>query len=160
MITKNDCMSILIKLEDRGVEKASINEHVRSLMRAKGNEVPLETLRFISNNRGIEVANFYEMLRNSHNKKKSPLYTNIVSEIVEPKEVLTTLSSMLTQIFLYSRKIDNVESFLKEIRAEEISRVLNNYCATGNFDACIKLLRLIKSDLVVLEYIAGRRDLD
>lgn len=157
MITREDCMSILIRLEDRGLDKSLINKNMRLLMSSK--EIPLDVLRFISKNSGIEVANFYEMLRKNHNAKKSPLYTNIVKEIEDPAEVLTTLSSLLTQIFLYSRRLDNPSVFLKEIRAEEISKVLNEYCHTENVELCVKLLKLIKSDLVVLEYIAGRRDL-
>ena len=63
MITKNDCMSILIKLEDHGV---NIDHYMRKLVVAK--EIPLEVLKFISQHRGIEVANFYEMLRKKHNQ--------------------------------------------------------------------------------------------
>lgn len=158
MITKDNCMSILVKLSDSGVDKIAVNKHIKTLMMSRG-EIPLDVLRFISNNRGIEVANFYEVLRKSHNEKKSPLYTNIVRDITEPQNILTTLSSFLTQIFLYGRKLDDPELFYKEVRAEEVSRVLNEYCATGNIDTCEKMLRLLKADLLVLEYVAGRRDL-
>lgn len=157
MITREDCMSILIRLEDRGLDKALINKNMRLLMTSK--EIPLDVLKFISQNRGIEISNFYELLRKNYNLKKSPLYGNIVKEIDDPNEVLTTLSSMLTQIFLYSRKLEAVDSFLKEIRAAEISKVLQDYCYTGNIENCLHLLKLIKSDLVVLEYISGRREL-
>lgn len=157
MITRDDCMSILIKLEDRGVDKASINKCMRQLMVSK--EIPLEVLKFISVNRGIEVTNFYELLRSNHNKKKSPLYLNLVKEIEDKEEVLTTLSSMLTQIFLYSRKLDDANQFLRAVRAEEITQVLAAYCQTGNVESCIKLIKLIRSDILVLEYISGRREL-
>lgn len=155
MITKNDCMSILIKLEDRGV---NIDNYMRKLVVSK--EIPLEVLKFISQHRGIEVANFYEMLRKKHNQKKSPLYLNIVKEVSTLDDVITTLVCLLTQITLYSNKLDNKDSFLKEVRAEEITRVLNEYFKEGAYDTCIALLKIIKSDLLVLEYIAGRRDLN
>lgn len=155
MITKNDCMSILIKLEDRGV---NIDNYMRKLVISK--EIPLEVLKFISQHRGIEVANFYEMLRKKHNQKKSPLYLNIVKEVSTLDDVITTLVCLLTQITLYSNKLDNKDSFLKEVRAEEITRVLNEYFKEGTYDTCIALLKIIKSDLLVLEYIAGRRDLN
>ena len=155
MITKNDCMSILIKLEDRGV---NIDNYMRKLVVAK--EIPLEVLKFISQHRGIEVANFYEMLRKKHNQKKSPLYLNIVKEVSSLDEVITTLVCLLTQITLYSNKLENKDSFLKEVRAEEITRVLHEYFKKGTCDTCIALLKIIKSDLLVLEYIAGRRDLN
>lgn len=155
MITKNDCMSILIKLEDRGI---NIDNYMRKLVVAK--EIPLDVLKFISQHRGIEVANFYEMLRKKHNQKKSPLYLNIVKEISELDEVITTLVCLLTQITLYSNKLETKDSFLKEVRAEEITRVLNEYFKNGTYDTCLALLKIIKSDLLVLEYISGRRDLN
>ena len=155
MITKNDCMSILIKLEDRGV---NIDNYMRKLVVSK--EIPLDVLKFISQHRGIEVANFYEMLRKKHNQKKSPLYLNIVKEVSQPDEVITTLSCLLTQITLYGNKLEAKDSFIKEVRAEEITRVLNEYFKTGVYDTCVSLLKIIKSDLLVLEYINGRRELN
>ena len=155
MITKNDCLSILVHLEDSGV--ANIDPYMRKLLVSR--EIPVEVLKFISDNRGLEISNFYEMLRKNHNKKKSPLYTNIVREQTEEKAVVTTLSCLLTQILLYGAKLSTPELFFKEARAEEITRVLNSYFKTEVYDECITLLKLIKSDLLVLEYIAGRREI-
>ena len=155
MITKNDCLSILTKLDTNGVK--GVNPYVKKLLISR--DIPLEVLKFISDNRGLEVSKFYEMLRKSHNKKKSPLYTNILKEVSEPKEVLTTLSSLLTQILLYNNKLESQTTFLKEVRAEEITRVLSNYFNTGVYEECLNLLKVIKSDLLVLEYIAGRREM-
>ena len=121
MITKNDCLSILVKLEDSGVQ--GIDPYMRKLLVSK--EIPLDVLKFISDNRGIEVGHFYEVLRKSHNQKKSPLYTNILKEVENPDELITTLSCLLTQILLYGNKLINRDQFFREVRAEEISRVLN-----------------------------------
>lgn len=155
MITKNDCLVLLISLEDRGV---NIDHQMRKLLSAK--DIPIDVLKFILANRGIEVANFYEMLRKKHNQKKSSLYHNIVKDITDPEEIITTLSCLLVQIALYSKKLtSNKEIFQREVRAEEISRVLNNYYATGTLDSCLALIKLLKSDLLVLEHISGRRDL-
>lgn len=148
-------MTVLVALEDKGV---NINTPMRKLVTAK--EIPMDVLKFILDNRGIEVANFYEMLRKKHNQKKSPLYHNIVKDITDPDEVVTTLACLLVQITLYSRKLtSNKEIFQREVRAEEVSRVLNNYYATGTLDSCLALIKLLKSDLLVLEHISGRRGL-
>ncbi len=154
MITKNDCLTVLVALEDKGLD---INQPMKKLVTSK--EVPLEVLKFILNNRGMEVANFYEMLRKKHNDKKSPLYHNIVKDLTEPEDVVTTLACLLVQITLYSKKLQtNKEIFKREARAEEITRVLNNYYTTGTLDQCLALLRLLKADLLVLEHISGRRE--
>jgi hypothetical protein len=155
MINKSDLMTVLVALEDKGVD---INAPMRKLVTSK--EIPVDTLKFILSHRGIEVANFYEMLRKKHNQKKSPLYHNIVKDITDPEEIITTLTCLLMQIALYGNKLStNKEIFQREVRAEEISRVLNNYYATGMLDSCLALMKLLKSDLLVLEYISGRRDL-
>ena len=155
MITKNDCLVILVSLEDRGI---NIDQYMKKLLTAK--EIPIDVLKFILENRGIEVANFYEMLRKKHNEKKSPLYHNILKDITDPEEVITTLACLLVQINLYSKKLlTNKELFQREVRAEEISRVLHNYYATGTLDSCLALIRLLKADLVVLEHISGRREI-
>ena len=156
MITKNDCLSILTKLDESGV--SGVNTYVRKLVVAR--DIPLEVLKFISDNRGLEVSKFYEMLRKSHNQKKSPLYTNILKEIEDPQEVVTTLSCLLTQILLYGKKLENKDQFFREVRAEELTRVLNNYFKTGLYEECLHLIKILKSDLLVLEYIAGRRELN
>lgn len=154
MITKNDCLTILVSLEDRGI---SIDQPMKKLITAR--EIPLEVLKFILDNRGIEVANFYEMLRKKHNQKKSPLYYNIVKEITDPDDIITTLSCLLVQINLYSKKLSSSkEIFQREIRAEEITRVLNEYYKTGSLENCLALIKLLKTDLLVLEHINGRRE--
>ena len=155
MITKNDCLSLLVSLEDHGI---NVNDQMKKLLSSK--ELPIEVLKFISKNRGIEVIDFYEMLRKKYNQKKSPLYKNIIKEIEDPEEVITTLACLLVQITLYGNKLTtNRELFQREVRAEEITRVLNNYYNTGSLDACIALIKLLKSDLLVLEHIGGRREL-
>ena len=154
MITKNDCLTVLVALEDKGLD---INQPMKKLITSK--EIPYEVLKFILDNRGIEVANFYEMLRKKHNDKKSPLYHNIVKDITDPEEVITTLACLLVQVTLYGKKLSaNKEIFQREVRAEEITRVLNDYYATGTLDSCITLLKLLKADLLVLEHIGGRRE--
>ncbi len=153
MITKNDCLSVLVSLEDTGV---NIDNIMRKLLSSK--EIPMDVLKFILEHRGIEVANFYEMLRKRHNQKKSPLYHNIVKDLEDPDDVITTLACMLVQITLYGNKLQsNRDIFNREVRAEEITRVLNEYYRTGTLDQCIALIKLIKTDVLVLEYISGRR---
>ena len=154
MITKNDCLTLLVSLEDRGID---IDSQMKKLLTSR--EIPMEVLKFILEYRGMEVANFYEMLRKKHNQKKSPLYLNIVKDITDVDEVVTTLACLLVQITLYSKKLPaNKDIFQREVRAEEITRVLNNFYTTGEFDQCIALIKLLKADLLVLEHISGRRE--
>lgn len=154
MITKNECISMLMGLEP----KVKVDDHIRKVLTSK--TVPIETLQFIYQNQGLEAIKFYEMLRKNHNQKKSPLYTNLLNTEHTEEELVITLTSLLQQIALYSKKLEEKEKllFLKEIRAEEISRVLHQYFKDGNYETCGALLGAIKCDLMVLEGIAGRRE--
>lgn len=155
MITKNECISMLMSLEKTGLK---VDDQIRKVLTSKN--VPIETLQFINNNQGLEAIKFYEMIRKNHNQKKSRLYTNLLSGEHSEEELVTTLTSFLQQIALYSRKLRDSDKilFLKEIRAEEVSRVLHQYFKDGNYETCNNMLGAIKCDLLVLEGISGRRE--
>lgn len=148
MIKKTDCILLLTEMQEKGV---NVNKQISHLMSSA--DLPLEVLKFINDNRQLDVVSFYNNLRVNYNKKKSSLYINIVKEIDEPQEVLTTLSAMLTQILLYSKKLENKSLFLKHSRAEEITKVLDNYFKTYDITKAIRLMRLIKADVKALESI-------
>ena len=155
MLNKSDCMSILIKLEDKGVD---INAQMKKLILAK--DIPIDVLKFIAEKQGLEAINFYEMLRKSYNNKKSKLYKNILDDI-KLEDVCVILSSLLLQIALYSSKLtDTKDSFLQEIRANEISEALADFYKSDNVEKCLAVLNAIKTDLLVLEYLNGRRELN
>lgn len=147
-ITKNDCYLLLADLQEKNIDTSSILNEL-----SKNNNVTLSVLKFINDNRQLDLAAFYEKIRKSYNDKHSNLYINIVKEIEEPTEILTTLSAMLTQILLFSKNVENKEMFLKHARANEISLYLNNYFKTYDLVPCVKLLRIIKTDLKALESI-------
>lgn len=148
MISKNDCLLLLMDIKNNGIDTS---EHLKNLINS--NNIPLNTLKFINDNRQLDLLNFYEKLRKNYNNKKSTLYINIVKEIDEPNEVLTTLSAMLTQLILFSKTLDNKQMFLKHARANDIVRVLSIYFTTYDLTNCLKLLRIIKADIKALEYI-------
>lgn len=148
MITKTDCYILLAELEKDGIDtKDALNKL------SKSNNLPIDVIQFINQNRQLDLAMFYEKLRKNYNHKKSILYKNIVKEVEEPNEVLTTLSSMLTQILLFSKQVNNKQMFLKHARCNEITLVLNNYFKTYDLTNCLRLLRMIKADLKCLESI-------
>lgn len=148
MITKNDCLLLLTDISNRGIDTAEVT---KTLLANPG--VSLDVIQFINNHRPLEVVQFYEQLRYNYNHKKSKLYINIVKEIEDTNDVLTTLSALLTQILLYSKKCEDKELFLKHSRAEEISKVLTRYFKYYDLSICLTLLRLIKVDLKALESI-------
>ena len=148
MINKNDCILLLTEMQEQGLE---VSDKLKQLVTSTS--IPMQVLKFINDNRQLDLLGFYEKLRVNYNKKRSNLYINIVKEIEEPQEVLITLSAMLTQILLYSRQLDNKQLFLKHSRADDITKVLQNYFKTYDITNALRLMKLIKADLKALESI-------
>lgn len=150
MITKNDCLLLLSELQDKGLET---KPYVMKVL--KDNNVNLEVLKFINDNRKLELTEFYNFLRNRYNEKKSKLYKEIVQiDEKQPKDIVVTLSSLLTQILLYSNKVENKQLFLKHSRADEISKVLVKYFQDYDVQLCVSMMNLLKADLKACEYIS------
>ena len=146
MITKEDVLLLLTELQDNGINcKEQVKKQILS------DEPQIEILKFINDNRELDLTNFYKKIRKSYNDKRSKLYINIVKETEEIKDVLTTLSALLTQILLYSKDVENINMFYKHSRANEITLVLNNYFKTYDLTNCIKLMKIIKADIKVCE---------
>lgn len=152
MISKSDCLSILA-----GIDDAQANKYIKQVVIEKN--IPLEVLKFILNKKGIDLANFYEHLRQNHNKKKSPLYLNIVKDPTDWAEIRITLSCFVTQALLFSNKLENADKFAKEARLQEVTRALSTYFEKGDMSECLTVIKLLKADLCVMEYIADRREL-
>ena len=149
MLKKNDLILLLTQLQEAGVEVASQLKKV-----IVSSEIPIDVVKFINDNRQLDVTGFYEQLRKSYNNKRSSLYINLVrEEPKDPTEVLITLSSLNLQILLYAKHLESPQMFLSHSRAEEITRVLNNYYKTYDLKPVMTLRDLIRSDLKVFESI-------
>ena len=147
MLTKNDCLIILSQMEKDGIEVTLQKKELIT-----NPEISLSILEFIDKNRPFDIKQFYEKLRKSYNNKKSKLYKSIVDiDTKEPKDIVVTLSCLLTQILLFSTTTKDRELFLKHSRATEISKVLTNYFLTYDLSLCLGLLQYIRADLKVLE---------
>lgn len=149
MITRNDCVLLLTEIQNQTGEDMS--SYVKEVF--KKPDVDLNILKFINNKRQLELTKFYEKLRKSYNNKRSSLYINIVKDIDDPTSVLTTLSSLNLQILLFAKNVEDKPTFFSHARSGEITLVLNNYFKTYDIQPCLKLLRLIKADLKVCEYL-------
>lgn len=152
-LKKSDLVLLLTEMQDRG---ENVDQQMRLLIGSSGT-LPIEVLKYINDHRLLEITHFYEHLRKNYNARKSDLYINIVREVEEPQKVLTTLSALLTQILLWSKKLEDKQLFLEHSRAHEVALVLANYFRSYDITQALHLMRLIKADLVALEYVTGHR---
>lgn len=148
MLTKKDILMILSTIND----SKDVNYYITKTV--KNESIQYDVLKFINSNRPLEISEFYSMLRKNYNHKKSKLYKNLVKEeFDDSNDVLITLSALNLQIMLYAKKLKDSKLFLKHSRGDEITKVLNMYYSDYNLIPCLKLLKLIKADLKIFEYI-------
>lgn len=146
MLTTNDCLLLLSEIESKGIN----TKEVTTKLVTSG--LTQDVLKYIDTYRPLEVKQFYENIRKNYNNKKSKLYKEIVQiDQKQPKDVVVTLSCLLTQILLFSNKVEDRQLFLNHSRADEISKVLHNYFVSYDMTLCVKILNLIKADLKALE---------
>ena len=148
MLKKTDVLMLLTELQDNGKD---VSKYINNLYMTSS--IPLDIIKFINDQRQLDVAQFYERLRSNYNHKKSDLYINIVKEIDDLDEILTTLAAYNLQVLLFGRKVENKELFYKASRVEEVTRVLNNYYRNYDIDKCRVVLSLIKADIKLFEEI-------
>ena len=147
-ISKTDCLVLLNELQDRGIETSDV---VRKLI--KLSEPNIEILKFINDNRQLDLAAFYEKIRKSYNNKRSTLYINLMKDpdVSNINKVLTTLNSYALQVTLFSESVKDKQIFFRFARLQEVYQCLYYYTKTYDLTNCLKLLSLIKSDIKVLE---------
>ena len=151
MLQVNDLVLILTDMETSGDEGA----HEQLMKTLMSSTISTNTLKYINDRRPLDVTQFYERIRKNYNDKRSSLYKNIVKDIEDPDEAISTLSAFALNLFLYSKHVDesNRNLFFKHVRAEEVTRVLNQFYKSQDVTSAIKLLRLLKADLKCFEQI-------
>lgn len=154
MITKRDCILLLSELKARGIP--NVQEMLNKAIRC--NNIDMSVIKFINEHRQFEANAFYEKLRHSYNAKKSTLYKNIVTcdEVDCTSTVLTTLSALNLQIYLYAQHLEDPKLFLRHTRVEEIAQVLMNYAKTYDLIPCMQVLQLVKADLKAFEMLNNK----
>ena len=146
MLTTNDCLLLLSEIESKGINTKEVTTKLVTSWLTQ------DVIKYIDTYRPLEVKQFYENIRKNYNNKKSKLYKEIVQiDQKQPKDIVITLSCLLTQILLFSNKVEDRQLFLNHSRADEISKVLHNYFVSYDITLCVKILNLIKADLKALE---------
>lgn len=154
MISKNDLVLILTEIS----EKTGVDTTDKITKVLTSRNIPLDIVQYVNKERELDVSKFYAYIRKSYNQKKSKLYINIMKEIDDVNDVLTTLSSLNLQLLLFSKQLDDKQLFFKHSRAEEITKVLNLYFQNYDLTNCLRLLHLIKADIIAFETLSGRRN--
>lgn len=147
-ISKTDCLVLLKELQESGVDCSGIT---KTLLKSTGPTA--EVLKFINDNRPLDLALFYEKLRKSYNNKKSTLYINLMKDpdVANINKILSTLNSYALQATLFSEQLQNKQMFYRFVRLQEVYQCLYYYTKTYDLTPCIKLLSMIKADIKVLE---------
>lgn len=151
MLQKTDLILLLTTLQEENPQ-LDVKDYIDLTIKTPG--ISLDALRFINNNRQLDVTAFYEKLRRSYNDKRSNLYINIVkSDETEIKNVMVVITSLLNQIMIYADKASDKQLFLKHSRADELCKSILLYLTNYDIQPAVKLLQLVKADLKTLQEV-------
>lgn len=147
MLGRQDCYKLLIDIKNKG-----INVDKYFLMLSQSVEIPVEVIKFINENRELDITRFYEDLREKHNKRKSKMYYDLMREL-EPEESIITLSSLITRAFIFGKTLSTRDriQFYENIDIPSITSAINEYTKTSDIGKCLEILSKIKNDIKVLE---------
>ena len=119
MVNKQDLILMLTEMQEDGI---NVDEQLQKVFLST--DLPIDVIKFINNKRELDISKFYTHLRKSYNQKKSKLYINIMKDIDDPTDVLTTLASLNLQILLFSKNATDKQLFLSHSRCSDIVKVL------------------------------------
>lgn len=67
-ITKTDCILLLTEQQEKGIDVSSVLNKL-----VKQQEPSVDVIKFINDNRQLDLSKFYDKIRKSYNNKKSNL---------------------------------------------------------------------------------------
>lgn len=147
-ISKLDCLAILNDIKESGIDTTKVTKELLS-----SNSPSLSVIKFINDNRQLDLTRFYEKLRLSYNNKKSTLYKNLVKELDTNNigDAIITLNSYALQVTLFAKNLEDKQMFYRFARLEEVYRCLHWYSKRYDLTPALNLLGLIRADIKTLE---------
>lgn len=148
MLNKQECYKILLDLRSQGV---NVNRQIGLLAGAP--TVPNEVIKFINENRALNVTEFYKVLRKKSNSTKNKLYKELVAETQQPIDKVKALSSFITQGIIAGEKLDPMEreNFFEALRLADCAQALMKYFTNSEIQPILETVLLIKNDIKILE---------
>lgn len=116
--------------EIRDSHNIDISKYVE--MVAGKSVIPADVIVFINKYSPLPQLETYNAIYSR--RKTNPLYKNLVNENASPDDMALGLSSLLTQIFIRMKRLEESEKreFAELMNVDQITRVLNDYSINGN----------------------------
>ena len=98
---------------------------------AMNDTIPVDTIIFINKYKPLEQ--FYTYNKVYENRRKNPLYKNLVNENLPTAEKAIALSSFITQAMIHNKELirenkeDDAQLFLGVMNIENIAEAINDY---------------------------------
>lgn len=113
-----------------------------------------DVISFINEKLGLAQYSFLKDLKDKYNSKVSKVYKRILTETLSTSELTITLSSLTTQVFIYSKDMDaaDKQEFYKEMYITDCLDAITSYVITGDSAKMIETRDKLKNDIMVFFY--------
>lgn len=116
-------------------------------MVAGKSHIPADVIIFINKYSPLPQLETYNAIYSR--RKTNPLYKNLVNENASPDDMALGLSSLLTQVFIRMKKLDESEKveFAKLMNVGQITEVLNKYSTEGDTESLREIFLMIRDTI-------------
>lgn len=116
-LNRNQMIESLSRIKKNGVD---ISPYMREMLLCEDGDVPYKTIAIINKYEPIDTLFTYNKVY--ENRRKNPLYKNLVNESLPLNEKAIALSSLSTQILIHMKDLMNEG---KEREAEEFAEMMD-----------------------------------
>lgn len=109
--------------------------------------IPADVIVFINKYSPLPQLETYNAIYSR--RKTNPLYKNLVNENASPDDMALGLSSLLTQIFIRMKRLEESEKreFAELMNVDQITRVLNDYSMNRNEEPLRETFLMIRDTI-------------
>lgn len=128
-----------------------VSKYVQST--ALSEQVSVDTVVFINKHKPLEQ--FYTYNKIHENRRKNPLYKNLVNENLSVPDMAIALSSLVTQAMIHNKellkenKVEDADEFLDIMNLDSVFEALKQY-ADGNSSKLVEVFKDIRNTFKLL----------
>jgi hypothetical protein len=149
VISKIDCYKLLNEIQNSGIDiKDTLTELTNNV------NVTKNIINFINKHRPQNIYLFYKELQHKNSKRKNKLYQNLLKDNNTETERLLSLTSYISQVFLFTEKMETVEKlkFYQQSNLTQCISALYNYVEKKDYSEILNIYDLISTDIKIFVY--------
>jgi len=143
LLSKSNVYLELFKIQEE--QEINVNRYIKEL--AGKSEIPYDILVFINKHSPLQQLETYNHIYN--NRRKNPLYKNLVNEELSQEDKAVSISSLITQVLIRMKSMNEEDrkEFSEIMNMDLLVEALKGYSNNDNDglnECCINVRSILK----------------